>query len=858
MHNKIFHSLYLLIITIYIFSVQSVYAQKPEIIDSILPVKLGSIVKKSVYGGQFKQSGSFYSYLWGQHYGSLYYKPVSVKSVSLESLFGGLSIKAQVPKLHGLVLESKNNDLFFLRPLGGSTIFMESNFFRKSYVRNEFKNTYIGDFIGEAYTIVHPFTFVVADKMATSLSLPSTVPHIVYMSESHSCDTIADGSNLLNKLVSVSQLPSIDEQRSLSSVDQLLDKLHADNNNKINESLYVRTRLFDMLIGDWNKIPESWYWEASQSGNVTTYDPLVIDRSHSFTKVDGIFFKTLIHALGLNFIDDYTARIKNTKNFNKLGYPLDIALTQSCNEDLWVNEAKYIQQNLTDQKIDEAFKLLPSEMQDDHASIIRANLKDRLNDLVQIATDYYLELQKTPVITGTNQADRFVINEDKDHNLNISRYNLQTNKPEFEQSYSAKKTKEIWLYGLDGNDSFEINKKYNTIPLVVIGGNGKNEYHVENGHKTSVFEPNSEKERLDSLSNIKTVFPKNAENVLAYNYVRLRHTNVTVTPIGIYDSDLGLNLGTSVAYTTYGFGRSPYTSRHQFSYDYVNGLTYQGIFPDYDNKRSFHILAFIGSPAYFSNFFGFGNQTPGYKDEKKKYNRANIHKYAVTPAIYYTIDKTQETFLATSLQAIKVSNPKGRDRFINQIYEDGNSIYDSKFYLDVNANYKLKKNTNSFIAKYKAEASAGWVINIGDPAKNYPYLSANLGADFKITDRITFATLMKGKKIMTDKYEFFQSATTELRGFRNNRFIGKSSFYQYSDIRLDMGKLHNPFTSLLYGVFVGVDYGRVWYPNEDSNKWYSSYGGGFWLTVFKNFTGKFSYFASSDTGRFTFTLGMGF
>ncbi len=130
--------------------------------------------------------------------------------------------------------------------------------------------------------------------------------------------------------------------------------------------------------------------------------------------------------------------------------------------------------------------------------------------------------------------------------------------------------------------------------------------------------------------------------------------------------------------------------------------------------------------------------------------------------------------------------------------------------------------------------------------------------NFKITDRISFATQFKATALSSSKYEFYQAATTELRGFRDNRFIGQQSFYQYSDIRLDMGKLKNPLTPLKYGVFAGVDHGRVWYDGESSERWYSSYGGGFWLTILRKFTGKFSYFGSSDGSRFMFQLGMGF
>ena len=48
---------------------------------------------------------------------------------------------------------------------------------------------------------------------------------------------------------------------------------------------------------------------------------------------------------------------------------------------------------------------------------------------------------------------------------------------------------------------------------------------------------------------------------------------------------------------------------------------YAGVFPNYDGRRRLYLNASISSPRNFENFFGFGNNTAGYKEEKKNYNR---------------------------------------------------------------------------------------------------------------------------------------------------------------------------------------------------------------------------------------------
>ena len=56
-------------------------------------------------------------------------------------------------------------------------------------------------------------------------------------------------------------------------------------------------------------------------------------------------------------------------------------------------EAEYIQQNMTDEVIDNAFHNLPKEVQDGTIEHIKQNLKIRRSKMVHYATEYYKTLQ---------------------------------------------------------------------------------------------------------------------------------------------------------------------------------------------------------------------------------------------------------------------------------------------------------------------------------------------------------------------------------------------------------------------------------------------------------------------------------
>ncbi len=825
-------------------------------VDNIGRSEGDSLVRKSIYPPSATDKSDFYNFLWGEHYRKLYSVPITVPAVTLHTLRGGVKLVEQAADFQGLLLENNQQQLCLLKPLGGYTTFIESKFFQEVYSKKAFKNTYLDQFIGDGYTIINPYTFISADYLARSAGLSSNNSRIFYLPEHSTKDTVADGTPIANKLVSVIDVPNFNIRPNILLTEDLLDTIQANKIYQVNQELYIRERLLDMLIGDWNKIPENWNWQAQPQGDSILYTPIVIDRNHAFTKVDGLLFKQMLRVLGLSFITNYDSSVKNIRKENKLGFTLDMALASQSDASVWMEQAQFIRRTLTDSVIDKAFSQLPKGIDDKTIKRISTTVKERRDKLEEIANRYFTVLQRTPVITGTNRSDHFVIDRQNPDSLFIRIYDKETGQLVFDRKYSRKKTKEIWLYGLEGDDRFEVTgEAKKEMPVFLISGKGDNSYLMDPGHHIRIYEYKSKKDALDTVPHATKVFSDIPE-IHRYDYNKIKYHQISFTPWGIYDSDKGFSLGTFFTYTMYGFKRAPFTYQHRIGYNYIQGFMYQGVFPSYDGKKSFNIDATISSRRDFYNFFGFGNNTDGYKDEKKNYNRVHIRQFKLSPSFHLDLKEKESLVVQTSLEMFKAK--KTDDRFINAYYPEGHRIFKTSYFLDLGAIYQTEKEICSFIPKLGGSLAAGWKMNMKDASRNFPYAQASVELNVKITDRLTWATQAKSKVLFNNKYEFYQAASTELRGYRDNRFIGKQSFYQYSDIRLDMGRLKNPFTPLKYGVFAGFDYGRVWYPGEESKKWHTSYGGGLWLTLINKITTKYSCFGSTDSFRFMFELGLGF
>lgn len=555
-------------------------------------------VRKSIYPQADSGKSKIYNWMWGRHYRHLYTIPIRVPSATIETLGGGMDIVGQAEGFHGLLLENKRKQLYLLKPLGGSTSFLESKFFREIYNKADFKNTYLDEFLGDAYTIINPYTFLVADYLAKSAGLSFSPSSIYYIPSHMRKDTVADGSDIQDRLVNLINVPDINLRSNLYTTEDFLDSLQVSKNYMADQNLYIRERIFDMWIGDWNKTNENWEWQSHTVNDSVIYTPIVIDRNHAFTKVDGVLFKQMLKMLSLDFICNYDSLIlKDTKKINKLAFALDMAVAGRSDESVWIRQAQEIRKQMTDSLIDSAFTYLPEGVKHDEIELIKRKLKRRRLELEAVASQYYRLLQRTPVVAGTNQSDYFLIERQAPDRTILRIYDPETGDCRLEQQFSGRETKELWLYGLAGNDTFEVKGNIRKdFPIYLISGEGENQYQLNHNRKIHVYDKDYK-----------------------YDYQKIKYHKISFTPWGIYDSDKGISLGTFFTYTMYGFKRAPFTYQHRIGYNYLKGFMYAGVFPNYDGRRRLYLNASISSPRNFENFFGFGNNTAGYKEEKKNY-----------------------------------------------------------------------------------------------------------------------------------------------------------------------------------------------------------------------------------------------
>ncbi|MDR6760418.1 hypothetical protein J2Y38_000597 [Flavobacterium sp. 2755] len=832
-------------------------------------------ITTSIYSTKMTDKSMFHRFLFGKHYRKYYSMPIDVKVATLDTLKGGLkpireggghqsvSLRMSDPKEREYVMRGMKKS---------ASVFLQSVAFKDQYIVNDFEDTYTESFLFDFYTTSHPYAPFVTGSMSDKIGLLHTNPILYYIPKQKGLGEFNAGYG--DQLYMIEERPAdnhLDAKNfgnpsNIISTDDMMMNLHKDEKYSVDEKEYIKARLFDMLIGDWDRHADQWRWAEFKKDGKVIYRPIPRDRDQAFAKYDGALLSILMNIPALRHMRTFKDKIGNVKWLSREPYPMDLAFLKTAEEKDWIEQAKFIQDNLSDSDIENAFKAMPKEVQDGTVDEIIRKLKNRKKELQEYAIKYSDVLSKTVMIAGTDKKDKFVLNHNARKSIEIQVFRVKKEGDElvYTKTVNDAKTKNLWIYGLDDNDIFEVKgDQKSRIKVRLIGGQNNDTYNIENGRKVIVYDFKSKENTYNLDSKTQTQLTDDYD-VNLYNFQKPKYNVVSGLPNIGFNPDDGVKLGVNLNYTVNNFKQNPYTQRHvlnAFYYFATGGLEFNYVahFPGLLGKWVIDVESLYTTPNFAMNYFGYGNESQYNDDLGMDYNRVRIRKFNASTAIRHVGRYGSEFSIQPIFQRMTVEETE--DRFIDIPNIVNPDVFNSQNYGSLKVKYLFKN--SDFAAKptlgMAFMIAATWTTDLDDTKKNFPTLESFLGFTHKLdhNGKLVLATYVKGKAIFNNNYEFYQGAAlggdTDLRGFRNERFLGNSYFSQSSDLRLSLGKIRKTIAPFTYGILAGFDYGRVWLDGEDSRKWHQDYGGGFWLNAINVLTARISYFKSPDeVGRVIF------
>jgi hypothetical protein len=147
--------------------------------------------------------------------------------------------------------------------------------------------------------------------------------------------------------------------KKIINSDSLITRLERSPEDRADASAFLTARLFDLLIGDWDRHAGQWSWALFDEKSPRRWVPIPLDRDQAFAKYDGVLLSIARQTAPqlTNFGIGYPYIPGATWN----GRDLDRRLLVELDWPVWESTATRLQAALSDEVIDNAVRALPPE-----------------------------------------------------------------------------------------------------------------------------------------------------------------------------------------------------------------------------------------------------------------------------------------------------------------------------------------------------------------------------------------------------------------------------------------------------------------------------------------------------------------
>lgn len=257
--------------------------------------------------------------------------------------------------------------------------------------------TILRPIIRDGAAALNPYGAFVADDLAEAAGILHTNPQIVFMAYS---EDLKEECNyrMAGRLALIEEdlhkegwkdNPPFPDVVHLVDTEDMYEELFRNEHRSIDTIEYLKARLLDILISDWDRHEGQWVWALKDQ----VYQPVPIDRDMVFYFFDDGWINQLLLLFNSKFQSFHPDYI-NVSGYIQNSLTLDSRLLKNVSEKKFIEQAEKLQHDLTDQEIDRAFKDYPPAVYKkvglQHASV----LKQRLSKLEIAAKEFFAAINK--------------------------------------------------------------------------------------------------------------------------------------------------------------------------------------------------------------------------------------------------------------------------------------------------------------------------------------------------------------------------------------------------------------------------------------------------------------------------------
>ncbi len=835
----------------------------------------------TVAAGEIYQASRFKRFMLGDHYRDVWLTPVQIPIIDLDSAKQGLTIldKGGGMQTYSLKLKAENGRLYSLRSIQKDP---------SPTLPLPLQYSFADDVVQDQISASHPYGAFTLPPLGDAAGIYHTNPQLFYIPNTPELGEYQENYGGIMAMLEqdadenwsgYEDFGGTEEAISTSSmIEELLD----NNDNEVDQENFARARLFDMWVGDWDRHEGQWRWATLEGENGDLFRPIPEDRDNIFFRFDGLMPSIINRKWAMRKFQDFDdAQVRDIAGLNQNAKDIDRRLITALTEDDWITIAKELQNGLTDEVIDNAMTRMPEAAQQISADYIADKLKERRAYLPEYARRYYRILARQVSIHGSDQNEVVEI-ERAATGTSVKMYEAEDDGEKkrlmYERTFDPRETDEIRIYTFDDNDFIYLSGSAPKSPLVrIIAGTGddviEDQSSVNGMKRHTVVYDHTDGTKVERSKETKLML-KPSLDVSAYDFEEFSYDYLGPAAFFGYNEDDGLYLGGGVVIKKQGFRQSPHASYHKivanvapanFSWNF----DYEGDFKQVIGEVGVNITASLRSPNYFTNFFGYGNETTINPNAPDDFYEVRFTDIDFNPGVTFPLGQKGFVKLGPSYQYVEVKDDFNRfvSRDLPIIRDD---VFKGQHFGGATFEAEIKTIDNDIVPEkgIRWNTSINWLSEFGSPQAQLSVFRSVLSGYYSIDEptKITFASRVGVRSVAGD-FRFYQASTLgnnggltrpgTLRGFERDRFSGRTSFFNNNEVRARLARIPFYYMPFAVGVLLHYDHGRVWYDGESSDRWHHSYGGGLWFNPLGQWVLTATYSSSNDGGS-PFIVNLGF
>ncbi len=791
----------------------------------------------------YDKVGKFHRFLFGEGYRKLWAAPVKLKVLHIAKEKGGMTIIKR-----GGGLQTKSLRLKDARGQEWSLRTIQK--YPEQGLPANLRAGLAKDILQDQVITAHPFASLTVPPLAEALGIPHAHPEIVNVPDD---PLLGDYRKEFGNAVFLLEEREPLDGEGTDNTEKAQRELQKDNDTRVDQQLVLKARLLDMILGDWDRHEDQWRWEKQEDKNGKLYLPVPRDRDMVYYNTSGVFPWIVSHQWLKSKFQGFHANIRDVKGFNVNARYFDRYFLNQLGEEDWKEQVNEVQSKLTDSVIMAAIKLLPDTIFSLSGNQLVSTIIQRRNNIAKTAMEYYRFIATNVDIPASNKNERFEIYNDSAAALAIRINKIKKDntigQTTFQRSFDPAVTKEIRLYGFDGNDVFVANyNKSSSIKIRMVGGNGIDSFTMASDfagrQKLFIYDKKSEMNIFSSGRTAKMRL-SNDSNINGYNKRAFKYDRFATLVSANYSIDYGILLIGGFSNERQGFRKEPYAFYNELLVHYSLGrqtflITYFAEFKKLVGKNDLGINLYSRGPQNISNFFGIGNEAVFVNkgDQKIGYYRSRYDYVNADIRLYRNVTSHWRISGGVAAQYYTSKQSNNTGRFFNKYNGDypASLLYQNKTYVGLIAGAEMDTRNDKNLPSHGMYWNT--TLKAMHETGNEKYNYGNVLSEFSV-----YATPFKTKGFVIANRlgvgstvgdpSFFQlmylGGKQTMRGFHSNRFAGKTALYNNLEMRLKLFDFNSYLLPGTVGLIAFNDLGRVWLPGERSSKWHDSYGTGIYI-----------------------------